>query len=120
MSKWIAMGLLGMSRLSLADAAPAASGFQQTVGPMIPILLMFAIFYFLLIRPQQKKQKLHQQFLQNLKKGEMVITNGGIVGTIKSISDRLVTLEVDKDVCIKLLRGQILENANSLKAAVKE
>lgn len=79
------------------------------------MILMFAIFYFLIIRPQQKKQKAQQKFLSELKKGEMVITNAGIVGTIKNLSDKLVTLEVDSNVCIKMLRTQILESANSLK-----
>lgn len=109
--------LEGLVPAALANAQPAQGGWQQAVSPLVPLLLMFAIFYFLMIRPQQKRQKQHQQFLTDLKKGDMVITNGGIVGTIKSLSDKLVTLEVDNNVCIKLLRSQILESANSLKPA---
>ena len=99
-----------------AEPAAAAPSWQQSMGPLMPLVLMFGIFYFLIIRPQQKKQKKHRLFLTELKKGEMVITNGGIVGTVKMLSDKLVTLEIDHGVSIKLLRNQILESANSLKA----
>ena len=105
-----------VSPLAWAEGEAAApGGFQQSIGPLVPLILMFGIFYFLIIRPQQKKQKTHKKFLTELKKGEMVITNAGIVGTVKNLSEKLVTLEVDTDVCIKLLRTQILESASSLK-----
>ncbi|MBI4405345.1 MAG: preprotein translocase subunit YajC [Deltaproteobacteria bacterium] len=90
------------------------------MGPIIPLLLMFAVFYFLVIRPQQKKAKVHQRFLSELKRGDMVVTNAGIIGTIRNISDKFVTLEVDDDVCIKMLRGQISESANTLKEEAKK
>ncbi|HSR36429.1 MAG TPA: preprotein translocase subunit YajC, partial [Desulfurivibrionaceae bacterium] len=61
-----------------ADAAPAAAG--GGFGAFIPLILIFVIFYFLLIRPQQKKAKEHQNYLANLKKGDRVITGGGIHG----------------------------------------
>ncbi|MCB0403280.1 MAG: preprotein translocase subunit YajC [Bdellovibrionales bacterium] len=102
-----------LAPFALADGAPV--GPQGGFGPFVPMILMFGILYFLIIRPQQKKQKAQQKFLSELKKGEMVITNAGIVGTIKNLSDKLVTLEVDNNVCIKMLRTQILESANSLK-----
>lgn len=117
MIRLLSLDLSGLVPAALANAQPAQGGWQQAVSPIIPLVLMFAIFYFLMIRPQQKRQKQHQQFLTDLKKGDMVVTNGGIVGTIKNLSDKLVTLEVDNDVCIKLLRAQILESANSLKPA---
>ncbi|MBY0369641.1 preprotein translocase subunit YajC [bacterium] len=86
---------------------------------MIPLVLIFGIFYFLVIRPQQKKQKLHLQFLQELKKGDMVVTSGGIIGTIKTLSEKFVTLEIDEGVCLKLLRAQISEGAGSLREEAK-
>ncbi len=91
-----------------ASAAPGASQF-------IPLILIFGIIYFLIIRPQQKKTKLHAQFLTELKRGDMVVTNAGIIGTIKILSERFVTLEVDEGVCLKMLRNQVLESANNLK-----
>ncbi len=85
------------------------------MGPLVPLILIFGIFYFLVIRPQQKKQKLHEQFLKDLKRGDMVVTNAGIIGTVKTLSDRFVTVEVDEGVTLKILRSAIAENAASLK-----
>jgi len=97
-----------------ADAAPADPG-HQGMTPFIPLILIFGIFYFLILRPQQRKQKSHDQFLAEIKRGDMVVTNSGIVGTVKTLSDKFVTLEVDDGVCLKVLRSYIAENANTLK-----
>lgn len=107
---------LMLSALAHAEAAPAA---PSAVSQIVPLAIIFGIFYFLLIRPQQKKQKLHLQFLSELKKGDMVVTNGGIIGTIRNLSEKFVTLEIDDGVCMKMLRAQILEGANSLKEESK-
>ncbi len=104
----------------LADQAWAeAAAPQQGFAPFIPLILIFGIFYFLIIRPQQKKQKLHAQFLTELKRGDMVVTNSGIIGTIKILSDRFVTLEIDEGVCMKILRNHVSESANNLKEETK-
>ncbi len=73
----------------------------------VPIILMFVIFYFLLIRPQQKKAKAHQEMINNLKKGDRVITSGGIYGVITHLDENTVTLEVADKVRIKVTRGSI-------------
>jgi preprotein translocase subunit YajC len=119
----------GIKLVSLALAAFGASlvraeGFgagdmRQGLSPFIPLILIFGIFYFLILRPQQKKVKLHQQFLTELKRGDMVITNSGIIGTIRTLSEKFVTLEVDEGVCMKIVRSQILESANTLKEEPK-
>lgn len=96
---------------AMAEAAPGAAG---GIAPFIPMLLIFGIFYFLILRPQQKKAKEHQKFLSELKRGDMVVTNGGIIGTVRTLSDKFVTLEVDDNVCLKILRSQIAENAQNL------
>lgn len=96
-------------------AGPASALGGGGVTQFFPIIIMFGIFYFLLIRPQQKKAKLHDVFLAELKRGDMVVTNAGIVGVVRTLSDKLVTLEVDEGVCLKILRNQILESASSLK-----
>jgi len=92
-----------------------AESQQPAWAPMMPLVLMFGVLYFLIIRPQQKKAKTHKNFLNDLKRGDMVITNGGFIGVVKSLGEKLVTLEVDKNVCMKVLRNQILDSANSLK-----
>jgi preprotein translocase subunit YajC len=68
---------------------------------------MFAIFYFLLIRPQQKRAKQHRQLIESLKAGDNVITAGGIHGKIVTVQDDVITLEVDKGVKMKFNRSSI-------------
>ena len=74
----------------------------------VPIILIFVIFYFLLIRPQQKKQKEHAEMVSKLKKGDQVITNGGICGIISSVKDRTVLLKVDENVKIEIQKNSIV------------
>ncbi len=89
-----------------ADAAPAAGG-MAAFGQFIPLILIFIVFYFLLIRPQQKQAKQHQNFLANLKKGNRIVTKGGMLGTITDLSDRIVTLEIAKDLTVEVTRDSI-------------
>ncbi len=77
----------------LATDAPAAGG--SIWGMLLPFILMFAVFYFLLIRPQQKKQKTRNLMLNQLKKGDKVVTIGGLHGTIHEITDDIVVLRVN-------------------------
>jgi preprotein translocase subunit YajC len=83
--------------------AGAAGGFAS----FIPLILIFVVFYFLLIRPQQKQAKQHQAFLNDLKKGNKVITKGGVYGQINNLTDTVVTLEIAKGVEIKVSRDAI-------------
>ena len=103
---------------SFAEGILGGSG-AGGVTPFIPLILIFGIFYFLIIRPQQKKVKQTQTFQESLKRGDMIVTNSGIVGMVKTISDKLVTLEIDEGVCLKILRNQVLESAQSLNKDVK-
>jgi preprotein translocase subunit YajC len=71
------------------------------------MVFMVVIFYFMLIRPQQKKSKDHRQLLENLKRGDRVITNGGLIGTIVNIEDHLVIIEVADKVRVEVGRPYI-------------
>lgn len=82
---------------------PQPSAFMT----MMPFVAMAAIFYFLMIRPQQKKVKEHDQMVSTLQKGEEVITRSGIIGKIHGIADKFITLEVDHNVRIKIVKNQI-------------
>ena len=88
-------------------AAGAAGGALGQFGSFIPLILIFVVFYFLLIRPQQKQAKLHQTFLNELKKGTKVVTKGGIHGEITNLTDKGVTLEIAKGIEIKVSRDAI-------------
>ena len=91
-----------------APGGPGGAGggmaaFQQ----IIPLVFMFAIFYFLLIRPQQKKAKEHKALLEAMKKGDNVITAGGVHGKVTAVENELVTLEIANNVNIKITKSHI-------------
>jgi len=84
-------------------AEGGASGFTG----FIPLILMFVIFYFLLIRPQQKRSKEHRQMVSNLKKGDRIVTSGGIHGRITGLDDTTLTVEIADKVRVKVARGNV-------------
>ncbi|OQW97362.1 MAG: preprotein translocase subunit YajC [Desulfobacteraceae bacterium A6] len=85
----------------------ASSGGDSSFMNFIPLILMFVIFYFLLIRPQQKKAKEHREMIGNLKKGDRIITSGGIYGTITGVEDNTITVEIAEKVRVKVSRGNV-------------
>lgn len=101
-----------------------ASSTQGFAASFLPLVLIFIVFYFFLIRPQSKKQKEMQNMLAQLKKGDKVITIGGIHGSIFSIDEKTVVLKVDDNTKIKFNRSAIsaleTENVPSAKDSKKE
>ena len=83
----------------------------------IPLILMFVIFYFLLIRPQQKRTKEHRAMISNLKKGDRIVTSGGIHGRITGMDDQTLTVEIADKVRVKVARGNV---SNLAQPAGKE
>ncbi len=90
-------------------ASSAGSGFIS----FVPLILIFGVFYFLLIRPQQKKTKEQQAFLGNLKKGDAVVSQGGLHGVITGLTDTVVTLEIADNVRVKVARSYIMGTVSS-------
>ncbi len=90
-----------------ATTATAEAPKQSTLGMFMPFVIMLAVMYFIMIRPQQKKMKEHQGMISALKDGDEVITSAGIIGTIQGMSDKVVTLEVAKNVQLKVLKSQV-------------
>ena len=88
-------------------AQAAAEEGPSFIVQAVPFLAMFAIFYFLMMRPQIKKQKTQQEFLHNLKKGDRVLTSSGIFGTIEGLTEKYVTLGIAEDVSIRVLKGHV-------------
>ncbi len=97
--------------VNVAYAAAQGAGAAPEGGTMVsfvlPMIFMVVIFYFLLIRPQQRKAKEHKAILDNLKTDDVVITSGGMIGKIINIDDQIVTLEVADKVRIKMARPYI-------------
>ncbi len=99
----VAHGRTLVMPLAFADgAAPGAGLFQ-----FVPLLLVFAIFYFLMIMPMRKRQRAHAKLLTELKKGDRVITNGGLYGEIAALEEKTLILRVADGVRIKVARSAI-------------
>ena len=91
-----------------SQTAQPQSLFDQVItNPALPIALIFAVMYFLFIRPQSKKASEHQKMLSALKRNDEVVTTGGLIGRIVELSDKLVTLEIAPGVRVRVERGQI-------------
>ena len=99
-----------LESVAFAMGAPAAGGEEasgtQMLMQFLPLILMFAIFWFLLIRPQQKRAKAHKQMLSELKRGDYVVTASGIIGRILEIDDEQILLE-SGDSKFRITRGAI-------------
>jgi len=80
---------------------------SSIVGAVLWMVILIAIFYFLLYRPQQQQRKKHQEFINSLKKGDRVVTSGGIIGEIKGIDDKTVTLKVSEGTMIKVIKSAV-------------
>ena len=93
-----------------ADAAPAGIAGLGGIAQFAPLVLIFVVFYFLLIRPQQKKMKAHREMVTQLKRGDRVVTSGGIVGTVtKVVSDTEVQVEIAENVRVRVIRSSITD-----------
>lgn len=92
--------------ISDAFAAPPA-GTGDALTSFLPLIFIFIVFYFLLIRPQSKKAKEHKQMVEALAKGDEVVTNGGLLGRIVKVGDNFVELELAEGVIVKLQRQAV-------------
>jgi len=91
----------------MGQGGSGGGGQGGSLGAFIPLILMFVIFYFLLIRPQQKKAKMHKQMLSAIKKGDRVVSSGGLQGVVTGITDDVVTVEIAPKVRVKISRGSV-------------
>ena len=100
--------------LVLAQATTAATGAaggmpSQGMTQILLLVGMFALFYFLMIRPQQKRMKLHQQMISNLKRNDTVVLNSGVIGKVVRVEDKEVGLEIAQGVTVKAVKAMITE-----------
>ncbi len=80
---------------------------MQAMSPILMMLLMFGVFYFILIRPQVRKQREHEEMLKKLDKGDEVITRGGLIGKITGVQDAVIVLELQEKVRVRIPRAYI-------------
>lgn len=91
------------------DAAGAADPGSALFMQMLPLVLVLVVFYFLLIRPQQRARKRHLEMITNLKKGDIVVTAGGLIGKVKSLQEDEVRVELSPNMDVRVVRGTIAE-----------
>lgn len=97
--------------ISPAYAQAAAPAGGDMFMSLLPLLLIFVVFYFLLIRPQQQKMKQHREMIDNLKKGDQIVTSGGIIGKIAKVdsTDNTLMVEIAPNVQVKLARHTVAD-----------
>jgi preprotein translocase subunit YajC len=98
-----------------AQEAAAAAGEPSMTAGLLPLVLIFVVFYFLLIRPQQKKFKQHQEMVNSIAKGDKIVTSGGVIGTVTKVDaeNDIATVEVSEGVKIKVVRSTIASVLNA-------
>lgn len=89
--------------VTIAASAPQGNSLQM----MVPLMLMLGIFYFMLIRPQQRKEKERRQMIDNLKTGQRVIFGGGLIGTITNVKDDIFVVKIADNVKVEVVRGAV-------------
>ncbi|MDB4860972.1 preprotein translocase subunit YajC [Alphaproteobacteria bacterium] len=94
---------------------------MESIGAFLPLILIFGVFYILLIRPQQKKVKAHREMLNNLRRGDKIITSGGIIGTVNKVADnRELQVQVSENVEIKIAPGMVADLYTSTEPDKKQ
>jgi preprotein translocase subunit YajC len=93
--------------------APADGKAVNPLAQLVPLILLMVVFWFILIRPQQKKAKEHAQMLTKLKAGDRVVTSAGIVGTVTHVKDKVVTVRTAGDTKLEFTKGSIAEITES-------
>ncbi|MCZ8073611.1 MAG: preprotein translocase subunit YajC [Burkholderiales bacterium PBB2] len=95
---------------AFAQAAPAAAtGTESSLLSMLPLVLMFVVLYFVMIRPQMKRQKEHKAMIDAIAKGDEVITSGGLLGKISKVGESYLSLEVANGVELQVQRGAVVQ-----------
>ena len=94
---------------------------DPAIGQFIPLILIFVIFYFFLIRPQQRKAKEHKKMVEELKRGDKIITTGGIIGTVERIIDNeKIEVKISDDVIVEVLRTNGVQGLITNKVEIKK
>jgi preprotein translocase subunit YajC len=98
---------------AFAQAAPAATGGSESLlgslGTMLPLVLMFVVLYFVMIRPQMKRQKEHKALVEGLAKGDEVVTAGGLLGKVSRVSESFLHVEVANGVEVQIQRSSVVQ-----------
>ncbi|MGE5517322.1 MAG: preprotein translocase subunit YajC [Bacteroidota bacterium] len=106
---------------AFAQAAGQTAGLMGGIESFLPLILIFVVFYFLMIRPQQKRMKTHKEMLGQLRRGDRVLTQGGILGTVnKVVDDKEVVVEIAEGVRVRVLRASIQDIVSKTEPVAAE
>jgi preprotein translocase subunit YajC len=106
---------------AFAQAAGQPAGLMGGIESFLPLILIFVVFYFLMIRPQQKRMKLHKEMLGQLRRGDRVVTQGGILGVVnKVVDDKEVVVEIAEGVRVRVLRATIQDIVSKTEPVAAE
>lgn len=94
---------------AFAQTAPAASGGESSLLSLLPIVLMFVVLYFIMIRPQMKRQKEHKALVEALAKGDEVVTAGGMLGKVSKLGESYIHVEVANGVEVQVQRSSVVQ-----------
>ena len=100
---------MSLPMASIAAAAPAGPGL---IMQLAPFLLIFVVFYFLLIRPQQKRMKEHKEMVEGLRRGDEIVTQGGLIGKVTKVADAELMVELADGVKVRVVRATITDVRN--------
>lgn len=85
----------------------AQGGFEQLLSTIVPFLLIILVFYFLILRPQQKRQKERQKLLESVRKGDKIVTTGGMHGLVEGVEDKILLVKIDDNVKVKIDKSAV-------------
>jgi preprotein translocase subunit YajC len=108
-------GCVAPATTTAANGETTELGFWGKYGMIVILVAIFALFYFVMIRPQRKRQKEHQQMMEGLQKGDKVITAGGIYGTIDSLSEDSVIIKVEGGTTMRVARGSVAVRRDDMR-----
>jgi preprotein translocase subunit YajC len=94
---------------AFAQAAPAAGGTESSLLSLLPLVLMFVVLYFIMIRPQMKRQKEHKAMIEALAKGDEVVVGGGVLGRVSKLGDTYIHVEVANGVELQVQRPSVVQ-----------
>ncbi len=94
---------------AFAQAPGGSAGGTGLIVQFLPIVLIFVIMYFLILRPQQQRQRQHREMIANLRRGDTIVTTGGIIGKVAKVDENEIQVEIADDIKVRIVRGMIAE-----------
>ncbi len=94
---------------AFAATAPDAGFLGGPIGSLLPIVLIFVIMYFLILRPQQQRQRQHREMIANVRRGDTIVTTGGLIGKVAKVDESEIQIEIAEDTRVRIVRGMISE-----------